>query len=37
MSRIFSYLSLLHPDRVFATYSDDGYTEVSGLDLTVIE
>ena len=37
MSRVFSYLSLLHPDRIFATYSEDGYAEVSGLDLALIE
>lgn len=32
IARAFSYLSLLYPDRVYATYSDDGSTEVTLLD-----
>ncbi|MEM2591442.1 MAG: hypothetical protein QXI60_02550, partial [Thermofilaceae archaeon] len=36
-AQAFSYLSLLYPDRVFATYSDDGSAEVSGLDISLIE
>ncbi|MEM4294178.1 MAG: hypothetical protein QXV86_00235 [Candidatus Caldarchaeum sp.] len=37
MMRVFSYLSLLYPDRVYATYSDDGSAEVSGLDISLVE
>ncbi|MCS7137635.1 MAG: hypothetical protein NZ941_04610 [Candidatus Caldarchaeum sp.] len=37
MMRVFSYLSLLYPERVFATYSDDGAAEVSGLDIQLTE
>ncbi|MEM2237984.1 MAG: hypothetical protein QXR26_06705 [Candidatus Caldarchaeum sp.] len=34
-ARAFSYLSLLYPDRVFATYSEDGSTDVTLLDTSL--
>lgn len=37
VSRTFSYLSLLYSDRVFATYSEDGSPEVTGLDIQLME
>lgn len=37
MSRAFSYLSLLYSDRVFATYSEEGGAEVTGLDVPLVE
>jgi len=33
MTRVFGYLSLVYPDKIFATYSDDGQPEVTCLDL----
>ncbi|MEM4494403.1 MAG: hypothetical protein QXE96_01200 [Candidatus Caldarchaeum sp.] len=37
VSRAFSYLSLLHSDRVFTSISDDGSPEVTLLDIPTVE